>query len=220
MGFSRQEYWSGAPLPSPTQQQRPSKIHDVRHNSAVWGLLHFIPCPPEGSRVPPRRRVSPRASDLPQPSSQTLTGVTSVHSPPRSPRPRHRTPAPPPYSQAWAHFTPLGATLPSGLRCASPGSCGPTRPPRRKEEDPSHPALLTPPFQPSVLFWRLPMGIEHNLLTAAENPGKTLNVTVASESLRPHGCSPPGSSVHGIFQARVLEWVAMPSSRGSPPPRD
>ena len=30
------------------------------------------------------------------------------------------------------------------------------------------------------------------------------------------GCSPPGSSVHGILQARILEWVAMPSSRGSP----
>ena len=29
-------------------------------------------------------------------------------------------------------------------------------------------------------------------------------------------CSPPGSSVHGLFQARILEWVAMPSSRGSP----
>ena len=28
-------------------------------------------------------------------------------------------------------------------------------------------------------------------------------------------CSPPDSSVHGIFQARILEWVAMPSSRGS-----
>ena len=28
-------------------------------------------------------------------------------------------------------------------------------------------------------------------------------------------CSPPGSSVHEIFQARILEWVAMPSSRGS-----
>ena len=25
----------------------------------------------------------------------------------------------------------------------------------------------------------------------------------------PMGCSPPGSSVHGIFQARVLEWVAI-----------
>ena len=31
----------------------------------------------------------------------------------------------------------------------------------------------------------------------------------------PKDCSPPGSSVHGIFQARLLEWVAMPSSRGS-----
>ena len=28
-------------------------------------------------------------------------------------------------------------------------------------------------------------------------------------------CSPPGSSVHGILQTGILEWVAMPSSRGS-----
>ena len=33
-------------------------------------------------------------------------------------------------------------------------------------------------------------------------------------------CSLPGSSVHGIFQARVLEWVAISFSRGSPSPRD
>ena len=33
-------------------------------------------------------------------------------------------------------------------------------------------------------------------------------------------CSPPGSSVHGIFQARVLEWVAISFSRGSSQPRD
>ena len=33
-------------------------------------------------------------------------------------------------------------------------------------------------------------------------------------------CSPPGSSVDGILQAGVLEWVAMPSSRGSSWPRD
>ena len=32
--------------------------------------------------------------------------------------------------------------------------------------------------------------------------------------------SPPGSSVHGIFQARVLEWVAIAFSRGSSQPRD
>ena len=36
----------------------------------------------------------------------------------------------------------------------------------------------------------------------------------------PVDCSPPGSSVHGILQARVLEWVSMPSSRGYSQPRD
>ena len=36
----------------------------------------------------------------------------------------------------------------------------------------------------------------------------------------PMDCSLPGSSVHGIFQARVLEWVAISFSRGSSPPRD
>ena len=36
----------------------------------------------------------------------------------------------------------------------------------------------------------------------------------------PMDCSPPGSSVHGIFQARILEWVAISSSRGSSQPRD
>ena len=36
----------------------------------------------------------------------------------------------------------------------------------------------------------------------------------------PMDCSPPGSSVHGILQTRILEWVAMLSSRGSSQPRD
>ena len=34
----------------------------------------------------------------------------------------------------------------------------------------------------------------------------------------PMDCSPPGSSVHGILQTGVLEWVAVPSARGSPSP--
>ena len=33
-------------------------------------------------------------------------------------------------------------------------------------------------------------------------------------------CSPPGSSVHEIFQARILEWVAISFSRASSRPRD
>ena len=36
----------------------------------------------------------------------------------------------------------------------------------------------------------------------------------------PMNCSPPGSSLHGILQARILEGVAMPFSRGSSRPRD
>ena len=36
----------------------------------------------------------------------------------------------------------------------------------------------------------------------------------------PMDCSPPGSSVHGILQTRIPEWVAMPSSRESSRPKD
>ena len=36
----------------------------------------------------------------------------------------------------------------------------------------------------------------------------------------PMHCSPPGSSVYGLFQARVLEWVSISFSRGSSQPRD
>ena len=38
--------------------------------------------------------------------------------------------------------------------------------------------------------------------------------SVMSNSLWPYGLSPPGSSVHGILQERILEWVAISSSRG------
>ena len=36
----------------------------------------------------------------------------------------------------------------------------------------------------------------------------------------PMDCSLPGSSIHRIFQARILEWVAISFSRGSSQPRD
>ena len=50
-----------------------------------------------------------------------------------------------------------------------------------------------------------------------------LEVLVAqslSDSLRPMDCSLPGSSVHRISQARILEWVAISFSTGSSQPRD
>ena len=51
--------------------------------------------------------------------------------------------------------------------------------------------------------------------------GLCVSYSVMSDSLRSHGQDPlPGSSVHGILQARILEWVAVPSCKGSSQPRD
>ena len=61
------------------------------------------------------------------------------------------------------------------------------------------------------------------------NPDYTLELSVEAKVLVDQSCqtlcdpvdyTPPGSSVHGILQARMLEWVAVPSSRGSCRPRD
>ena len=60
----------------------------------------------------------------------------------------------------------------------------------------------------------------------SEPPGKPkvkVQVLVAHTCqtlCNPMGCSPPGSPVHGVLQARILEWIAIPFSRGSPQPRD
>ena len=61
------------------------------------------------------------------------------------------------------------------------------------------------------------------------SPGNTrpMHACVHTKSLQaclslcgPMDCSPPGSSVDGILQARILEWVAMPSLNGPSRPRD
>ena len=65
--------------------------------------------------------------------------------------------------------------------------------------------------------------------TASQQVGRKLerflipDVLVAQLCLtlcHPVDCSPPGSSVHGILQARLVEWVAIHFSRGSSRPRD
>ena len=42
--------------------------------------------------------------------------------------------------------------------------------------------------------------------------------STVSDSSQPWDCSPPGSSVHGISQARTLEWTAISFSRSLPDP--
>ena len=49
---------------------------------------------------------------------------------------------------------------------------------------------------------------------------KVLVAQLCPTLCNPMDCSPRGSSVHGILQARILEWVAVPFSRGSSRPRD
>ena len=67
-----------------------------------------------------------------------------------------------------------------------------------------------------LVIWFIP-------LLAPSVPGKwkwKWSCSVVSDSLRPMDCSPPSSSVHGILQARILEWVAISFSRRSSRPRD
>ena len=76
-------------------------------------------------------------------------------------------------------------------------------------------------FQKPLCF-REPLSL-HHLLPASLSQDSECWALVAESC--PSLCdrvdrSPPGSSVRGILQARIREWVAMPSSRGSSRPRD
>ena len=71
--------------------------------------------------------------------------------------------------------------------------------------------------------WNLP----HLFHPSWERLGISTNGCMPPQSLQlcpalcdPMDCSPPGSSVHGFIQSRILKWVAMPSSRQSSWPRD
>ena len=59
-------------------------------------------------------------------------------------------------------------------------------------------------------------GLDTNLEESKESEVTQLCPTLGD----PMDCSLPGSSVHGIFQAIVLEWIAISFSRGSSQPRD
>ena len=91
------------------------------------------------------------------------------------------------------------------------------------------------PVHPTDWFWSwnsntLALMQRANSLEKTLMPGKTegrrsredemVGRSVASDSLQPSGLWLPGSSVHGILQARILEWAAISFSRGSPQPRN
>ena len=63
-------------------------------------------------------------------------------------------------------------------------------------------------------------GQDSPLCRDQQTEGGGLVASVVSDTCNPMDCSPPGSSAHGILQARILEWVAISFSRGSSQPRD
>ena len=72
--------------------------------------------------------------------------------------------------------------------------------------------------------WMKPDAKDHILCDSIYmKKNRQIHVWVSSYSVMslcdPMDCNPPGSSVHGIFQARILKWVAISSSRGSSLPR-
>ena len=94
-----------------------------------------------------------------------------------------------------------------------------------------HPQLLVYPSLPRLPFGTQPT-INTNRWGEFRGVERILNMSVkTSPCVRaksvqscptlcdPMDCNLPGSSLHGILQARILEWAAGPSSRGSSPPR-
>ena len=67
---------------------------------------------------------------------------------------------------------------------------------------------------------RFPSGIQGALISYLFYESESVNHSVESDSLPPMACSLPVSSVHGILQARILDWVAIPFSRRSSWPSD
>ena len=69
-----------------------------------------------------------------------------------------------------------------------------------------------------LYFLSLPLQMNYKITKTleAEFASSSLCMCVLdAQSCDPIDCSPPGSSVHGISQGRMLEWVAISSSRGS-----
>ena len=89
----------------------------------------------------------------------------------------------------------------------------------------SRPEILSLHLPPSHLpcpFFALQPGSFH-LANSCVGVGSVCVRSVVQSCpslLDPMNCSPPGSSVHEIFQARILEWVAIFFSRGFSQPRD
>ena len=86
------------------------------------------------------------------------------------------------------------------------------------------PWSFLPPTCTVCLWWGKPavtvMSTQLLYPTLVNNPRRKVKSLSRVQLCNPMDCSLPGSSVHGIFQAVVLEWIAISFSRGLSQPRD
>ena len=95
------------------------------------------------------------------------------------------------------------------------------------------PISIIPDGLPVILLFKDLVGILSSIAFHSVNSNQTLFppqlgfqgvcaklLQLCSTLCDPMDCSPPGSSVHGMSQAKILEWVAISFSRVSPPIRD
>ena len=89
-----------------------------------------------------------------------------------------------------------------------------------------HSCFLGPPRKPFLLQFSSPADcthVSHMIPSGVFGIAALSLLSVAQSCLtlcNPMDCSPSGSSVHGICQAGILEWVAVSCARGSSPSRD
>ena len=76
-------------------------------------------------------------------------------------------------------------------------------------------------FSQFTMLWWFQVNSKATQPFPLKHPSHPVEVAQSCPTLcDPIDCSPPGSSVHGTLQARILEWVAMPSCRGFSRSRD
>ena len=73
---------------------------------------------------------------------------------------------------------------------------------------------------PLPLSYKNTLHLEHTQISQDSEKVELLVTQLCPILCNPIDCSPPGSSVHDIIQARIQDWAAIPFSRGSSQPRD
>ena len=112
--------------------------------------------------------------------------------------------------------TPTSPVGSGGGQWPGPGNVAPQQNPKAQRRPPKAPSIsqavsqpLIPAFMAFQVFCALGLALRCSWAVCCVCAQSCLTLC------NPMDCSPPGSSVHVIFQARILQWVAMPSSRGS-----